>query len=89
MSVTPEEAILALLARRRPDATICPSEAARLLAPEDWRPLMPVVREAAARLADEGRVEVMQQGRAVDGRTVRGAVRVRLIRVASHPDRRP
>ena len=50
------EAILALLARRRPGTTICPSEAARALAGDDdaaWRPLMPAVREAAAALADE------------------------------------
>ncbi len=87
--MTPEEAILALLARRRPGATICPSEAARALAPGDWRPLMPVVREAAAHLADLGRVEVTQQGRAVDARTVRGPVRVRLVEAAMHPDPPP
>ena len=86
------EAILALLAARRADATICPSEAARALAgddPADWRPLMPAVREAAAELADEGRVAVTQRGRPVDVRSARGPVRVRLIRGPVHPNAKP
>ncbi len=72
-----EGAILDLLARRDEGKTICPSEAARALA-EDWRPLMPRVRETAFALADEGRLEVTQSGRVVDGRTARGAIRLRL-----------
>ena len=86
------EALLGLLARRRPGATICPSEAARALAGDDpaaWRPLMPAVREAAAALADEGRVEVTQRGVVVDGRTARGPVRVRLIEGRMHPISKP
>ena len=91
--MTPErEAILALLAARRPGATICPSEAARALGGDDesaWRPLMPAVREAAAGLADEGRVEVTQRGHVVDGRAARGPVRVRLVRGPVHPIAKP
>jgi hypothetical protein len=86
------DAILALLAARRAGATICPSEAARALAgddPTDWRPLMAPVREAAAVLADEGRVEVTQRGRAVDARAARGPVRVRLVRGPVHPITKP
>jgi hypothetical protein len=79
------ETILALLAQRRPGATICPSEAARRLAEDDWRPLMPAVREAAARLADEGRVQVTQRGQVVDARTAKGPVRVCLIAPPVHP----
>ena len=86
------DALLGLLADRREGATICPSEAARAVAgddPSDWRPLMPAVREAAAALADEGRVEVTQRGRAVDARSARGAVRVRLVRGPVHPIAKP
>ncbi len=86
------EALLALLAERRAGATICPSEAARALAGDDasgWRPLMGAVREAAAALADEGRVEVTQRGRVVDLRTARGPVRVRLVRGPVHPITKP
>ncbi len=72
-----ERAIAALLDARVPGATICPSEAARALA-EDWRPLMPRVRETAYDLADEGRLQVTQSGEVVDGRTARGAIRLRL-----------
>ena len=72
-----ERTILELLARRAPGRTICPSEAARALA-TDWRPLMPVVREHAYRMADEGRLEITQSGEVVDGRTARGAIRLRL-----------
>ena len=59
-----------------PPKTICPSEAARALA-EDWRPLMPEVREVAYGMADRGRLEVTQSGRVVDGRSARGPIRLR------------
>ena len=72
-----ERTILALLARRDPGRTICPSEAARALAAE-WRPLMQPVRDAAAVMADEGRLEVTQRGEVVDARSARGAIRLRL-----------
>jgi hypothetical protein len=75
-----ERALRELLDRRAAEASICPSEAARAVAgdePDDWRPLMPAAREAAARLADAGEVVVTQGGRVVDVRTARGPVRVR------------
>lgn len=72
-----EERILAAVARRGDGKTICPSEVARELAgEEDFAPLMPVVREAAAALARQGRVEVTQRGRRVDARTARGPIRL-------------
>jgi len=40
--VDPRIVTLALLARRAPGATICPSEVARAIAP-DWRGAMPAV----------------------------------------------
>ena len=73
-----EQAILGLLGRRAAGRTICPSEAARALAPDDWRPLMEPVRDAAYAMADEGRVEVTQGGEVVDGRAARGPIRLRL-----------
>ena len=72
-----ERTILALLERRDAGRTICPSEAARALAAE-WRPLMQPVRDTAAAMADEGRLEVTQRGEVVDARTARGAIRLRL-----------
>ena len=72
-----ERVILELLAARAEGRTICPSEAARAL-DADFRPLMPAVRETAYAMADEGRLEVTQAGEVVDGRTARGAIRLRL-----------
>ena len=72
-----EQAIAALLDQRRPDATICPSEAARAVDPEGWRDLMPAARAAAGRLAAAGAVEVTQGGRVVDVGAARGPVRIR------------
>ena len=69
--------ILALLDERAEGKTICPSEAARALRPGDWRPLMQPVRDVAAVMADEGRLEVTQKGEVVDVRTARGPIRLR------------
>jgi Protein of unknown function (DUF3253) len=72
-----ERAIEALLDQRRPDASICPSEAARSVDPEGWRDLMPAARAAAGRLAAAGEIEVTQGGAVVDVADARGPVRVR------------
>ncbi|WP_051515850.1 DUF3253 domain-containing protein [Candidatus Blastococcus massiliensis] len=74
---TLEEAIAGLLDQRKAGATICPSEAARAVDPENWRPLMPAARDAAGRLAAAGMVEVTQGGEVVDVATARGPVRIR------------
>ena len=54
------ETITDLLGRRRPDASICPSEVARAIAPADWRPLMPAVVDVARAMAREGRLRITQ-----------------------------
>lgn len=62
--------------------SICPSEVARALAPEEeaWRRLMGAVRAAALRLAREGRVEVLRKGKPVDpAAELRGVIRLRAI----------
>ncbi len=74
-----ERAIDALLDARAPGATICPSEAARAVAPEGWRELMPEARAAAGRLAARGAVEVTRRGAVVDVATARGPVRIRRV----------
>lgn len=72
-----EEAILDLLAARRPADSICPSEAARAVDAEGWRDLMEPARQAARRLVHAGRVEITQRGRVVDPGTFRGPIRIR------------
>lgn len=72
-----EQAILDLLDQRCAGATICPSDAARAVAPDDWRPLMDAARAAAQRLVDADQVEVTQGGEVVDLASARGPVRIR------------
>jgi hypothetical protein len=80
-----ERGILDLLAQRADGATICPSEAARLVGSTDeavdaWRDLMEPARRAAARLVASGDVEVTQGGEVVDPGTARGPIRIRRAR---------
>ena len=72
-----EVAILELLDRRRRGATICPSEAARAVADDEWRPLMEPARAAARRLVERGEVVITQKGRIVDPSRAKGPIRIR------------
>ncbi len=69
------EAALLDLAARRAGRSFCPSEAARALA-DDWRPLMPLVRQVAARLQDRGALAATQKGRPVRADAARGPIRL-------------
>lgn len=62
--VTAGEAILALLADRTEGATICPSEAARLMAgPQgDWRAEIEAVHAATDALAEAGMLRLSWKG---------------------------
>ncbi|MFE1229974.1 DUF3253 domain-containing protein [Streptomyces sp. NPDC059442] len=75
-----ERAILELLDRRAPSATICPSDAARAVYTGDgdgWRDLMEPARRAARRLVEAGEVEITQNGRPVEPAKARGPIRIR------------
>lgn len=65
-----------LLAARAPGKTVCPSDVARALAPEGWRPLMPLVRDVARSRALAGTIVVMQRGLVVDIDDARGPIRL-------------
>lgn len=74
-----EAALLTLIRQRGTTASACPSEVARQLASQDWRVLMPRVREVASRLAQAGLLEVAQRGKSVPPQGPwRGPIRVRL-----------
>ncbi|MGW9373405.1 DUF3253 domain-containing protein [Streptomyces xanthophaeus] len=78
-----ERAILELLERRGPTATICPSDAARAVHAGDgdgWRVLMEPARRAARRLVAAGEVEITQAGRVVEPTRARGPIRIRRVR---------
>lgn len=72
-----EAAILELLENRDRGASICPSEAARTVRPDDWNPLMERTRRAARRLVRQGLVEITQGGAVVDPDGFRGPIRVK------------
>ena len=65
---------------RGPEATFCPSEAARALA-DDWRPLMPRVRAVAATLP----LRATQKGAPVDPKAARGPIRLGLDSKGTRP----
>jgi len=75
-----ETAIGELLDARAGDATICPSEAARLVDPDGWRTLMEPARRAARRMVAAGTLEIVQGGRVVDPSRARGPIRLRRAR---------
>jgi hypothetical protein len=64
------------LSAQLPHASICPSDVARALFPDDFRAHMEDVRRAARRLAHRGAVRITQGGRAVDPASFRGPIRI-------------
>ena len=64
------EAILALLDKRDAGATICPSEAARILTDgnDGWREGMPDIHRATDRLLERGEIELSWKGRKLAAR---------------------
>jgi len=78
-----EAAILALVEKRGPEKSICPSEAARAVFPEDWSKRMRQVRSAAVHLARQGEISILRKGRVVDPDDFRGVYRLSLPRETS------
>lgn len=69
-------AIRTLLRHRAPEATICPSDAARVVGGADWRLLMDDARSVAAELHEQRTVQIQQGGSAVDPASARGPIRI-------------
>jgi hypothetical protein len=78
-----EALLLELVDERGAGKTICPSEVARALRPDDWREWMERVRQAARRLVARGELAIYQGGHVVDPDHARGAIRI------GRPPRRP
>lgn len=74
--MTPQDAILMLLAERAQGATICPNEAARRVAgPQgDWRAEMDTIHSAADALVAAGTVSLSWKGEPMQKR--RGPYRI-------------
>lgn len=74
-----EAAILELIAQRNEhgsSGSICPSEAARRVCGDDWQNMMERTRQAARRLANAGKIMVMQGNKPVDPSDVKGPIRL-------------
>lgn len=71
-----EEKILAILAERGAEKTICPSEILENHHKQD-REKMEEVRQAARRLVHAGKIEILQKGKVVEPSAFRGPIRLR------------
>lgn len=69
-------AAIRALTRKREGSSICPSDVARTIGGDSWRPLMPEVRRVAGSLAEAGEVVVTQKGEPVEISEARGPVRI-------------
>lgn len=75
-----EHEIIKQVNARGEGKSICPSEVARALEPENWRPLLKKVRVVAARLALAGQISITKKGQPVDPLNFKGVVRLCLPR---------
>ena len=75
-----DAAILALLHGRKEGASICPSDAARIVGGKSWRALMDDVRTRAATLSRKRRIRITRGGRTVAGHPTSGVLRYELAR---------
>jgi hypothetical protein len=82
-------AILGLVQARWIEKSICPTDAARVMAaesqagggagePEAWRRFLPPVRAAAVHLAQTGRIDILRKGKRIAPDAVHGVIRLRL-----------
>lgn len=77
-----EQAILDALMHVGAGKSICPTQAARLLAgnpaDESWRRSLAPVRLAAQRLAKAGKIDILRKGKPVEPDVLHGVIRLRL-----------
>ena len=69
-----------MLRGRGPSDSICLTEVARRIDPENWKSGLEPVRRAVRRLVDQKRVVMLQGRRAVDPDRARGPFQIRLVR---------
>lgn len=69
-------AVLRTLLRARPEGTVCPSEAARVVGADSWREYMSLARDVAWAGTADGSLVVLQRGEPVTDPQVRGPIRV-------------
>jgi hypothetical protein len=70
-------AILQQTAALGPTKSLCPTDIARAVSSENWRPLLGAVRKVAADLARQGKIEILRKGKTIDPAEMRGVIRLR------------
>lgn len=70
------QAILSTVEERAPAGTVCPSEVARSLWPDEWREQMDTVRQAAWQLCAAELLQITQRGRPVPLSSSTGPIRL-------------
>lgn len=78
MSDPIETAIFESLSGKAPGASVEPAEAAKILAGEQWRRMLPKVKATAVGLARQGRLVITKKGKAVNPDAFKGVIRLRL-----------
>ncbi|KGE14487.1 DUF3253 domain-containing protein [Sphingobacterium deserti] len=71
------QTILTTTAARGSEKSVCPSEIARMLYPEDWREHMKDVVDVAISLHHQGKVIITQKGVAIDVNHIKGPIRIK------------
>ena len=71
------DTLLRLAAERGPAKSLCPTDVARAVSAEEWRPLLGAVRKVAADLARQGKIEILRKGKPINPDDMRGVIRLR------------
>ena len=71
------DALLRIAAERGPEKSLCPTDVARAVSTENWRPLLGAVRKVAADLARQGKIEILRKGKPINPDEMRGVIRLR------------
>jgi hypothetical protein len=74
--LTPEDAILAAIDARDDGKTICPTDAAKVLDPENWRARLHQIRAAGVHLARTGVISIYRKGKPVSPDGFKGVYRL-------------
>ena len=73
------EQIIVCLEEAGSGKSLSPQDVAKQIRPDDWRPLLSPVKQAALNLARQGGIEILRKGKPVDPfDTVKGVIRYRL-----------
>ncbi len=73
-----EAEILRQTEARGAAGSVSPEDIARALDAENWRALLPAVRQGAVRLLRAGRIDVLRKGKPVAEAEIRGVIRLRI-----------